>query len=233
MKITYSILALCIIAILITWTQLPEISRDDRRITALPWIIQTDAQGGSRVFDLDIGQSSIAQAEKVFQDTAEFGIFIESNGQQSLEAFFGQVRLAGLQARAVLNLQVDEATLNRYAAEAIDKSGQPSNSYKLKLPDELLPQLLQHSFTSLTYLPKLNIEDELITLRFGKPARTEIPKEKIRIWLYPEKGLSITRVEDEKPVFHYVRPRDFERYLSLESTERNSSENQGAVDAQN
>ena len=100
MKITYSILALLFIAILWTATQLPEISNDDHTITSLPWIIKTDSQGGSSVFGLNIEEASVRQAQAVFNDEAEFGIFIDNDGSQSLEAFFNYTQIAGLQARA-------------------------------------------------------------------------------------------------------------------------------------
>lgn len=213
MKVTYSILGLLFIAILWTATQLPEISTDDRSITTLPWIIKTDDKGGSSVFGLAIEQATVRQAQALFNDQAEFGIFLDSNGTQSLEAFFNQTRIAGLQARITLTLTATPLEMASYASQAIDKKGQPSNSYKLVLPSELTEKLLDHSFTSLTYLPKIKLEQGILHARFGKPDQVRTIDEKTQQWLFPNKGLAIMQTEGEKPVFQYVRPDQFDYYF--------------------
>jgi len=46
------------------------------------------------------------------------------------------------------------------------------------------------------------------------PQKTKIIDEQIQQWFYPDKGLSILAAEDEKPVFQYVRPDQFDFYFS-------------------
>jgi hypothetical protein len=219
MKITYSILALLFIAVLVTWTQLPEISNNDRLVTRLPWLIQTDETGGSRVFGLAIGGSTARQAQETFNDEAEFAVFIDSDERRSLEAFFNYTRIAGLQARITLTLKSTAAEIEAISRQAIDRKAQPSNSYKLVLPDELKETLLSHQFTSLTYQPKIKIEQQILQARFGKPGKILQTDEKTQQWLYPEKGLSILTSPDEKPVFIYVRPDRFDFYHNLSSND--------------
>jgi hypothetical protein len=77
MKITYSILGLLFISVLVTWTQIPDISSDNRSITNLPWIIKTDDHGGSSVFGLEIGKATARQAQTLFDDEATFAIFLD------------------------------------------------------------------------------------------------------------------------------------------------------------
>ena len=203
-----------------TWTQLPEITTDQRKITRLPWIIQTDEQGGSRVFGLAIEQATAGQAQEVFNDEAEFAVFIDKDGQQSLEAFFNYTNIAGLQARITLTLIADNDEVTALAAQSIEKKAQPSSSYKLKLPTDLHPQLFQYTFNSITYQPKIRIEKDILMARFGKPGRIEPMGEKTHQWLYPKKGLAISVSDEEKPVFIYVRPDRFNQYFpSIEENE--------------
>ena len=215
MKITYSILALLFIALLWTWTQMPEITTDDRKITELPWIIKTDKQGDSSVFGLAIERATVSEAQRLFKIEPKFGIFLDNNGNRSLEAFFNNTYLAGLQARITLTLDASEQQLDTYAAQSIDKKPQPSNSYMLVLPDELTTQLLNHTFTSITYQPKIKIEHDILRARFGSPTRVDRIDEDTRQWHYPEKGLLMTLVTDEKPVFHYVRPASYKEYIAV------------------
>jgi hypothetical protein len=218
MKITYSILALLFIAILWTWTQMPEISTNQELVTELPWIIKTDEQGGSEVFGLAIENATVRQAQQRFNDEAEFGIFLDKDGTRSLEAFFNHTYIAGLQARITLTLETSENELRLFAEQAIDKKAQPSNSYKLVLPSELNETLFNHRFSSITYQPKIKIEHEILIARFGKPDITTQPDSQTLQWHYPDKGLMITLVTDQKPVFHYVRPDQYNRYFSIRNS---------------
>ena len=219
MKITYSILALLFIALLWTWTQMPEITTDDRKITELPWIIRTDDQGGSSVFGLKIGAATVDQALQLFKVEPKFGIFLDTSGNRSLEAFFNNVYLAALQARITLTLDVSTQELDSYAAQAIDKKPQPSNSYMLVLPDELNTALLGHTFNSITYQPKIKLEHDILRARFGEPLKIDTIDEDTVQWHYPKKGLMMTLIRDEKPVFHYVRPDKYENYFMVPNTD--------------
>ncbi len=214
MKITYSILGLMFIAILWTWTQMPEIKTDDRVIDQLPWIIKTDPQGGSTIFGLKLESATVRQAEDTFLDEAKFGLFQDANNQYSLEAYFNGTRIAGLLARITLTLQATPEELQSMIKESLDKKGQPSNSYKYVLPDELKPSLYQRTFDSITYTPKINIEPDVLKLRFGEPDKTRTIDEETSHWYYPEKGLLIIISQEEKPVFLYVRPDKFETHFN-------------------
>jgi len=225
MKITLSILALLFISILVTWTQIPDISSDNRVITNLPWIIKTDGRGGSRVFGLEIGKATVRQAQTLFDDEAEFAIFLDNNGHQSLEAFFNYAQIAGLQARVTLILTTNPAELESLASQSIDKKGQQSNSYKLVLPTDLNENLLGHYFTSLTYQPKIKIKQDVLRARFGNPKEVKKINEQIQQWLYPRKGLSILLAKDEKPVFQYVRPNQFDFYFGRKVIKSDTGQN--------
>ena len=229
MKITYSILGLLFISILVTWTQIPDISSDNRTITNLPWIIKTDDKGGSSIFGLEIGKATARQAQVLFNNEAEFAIFLDNNGHQSLEAFFNYAQIAGLQARVTLILETNPAELESLASQAIEKKGQQSNSYKLVLPTDLNENLLGHHFSSLTYQPKIKIEQDVLQARFGNPEEVKMVNEQIQQWLYPKKGLSILLAEDEKPVFQYVRPDKFDSYFGDKQKENRSDNNEQAL----
>ena len=213
MKHIYIILGILFIALLVTWTQLPEITTDQRKITRLPWIIQTDEQGGASVFGLAIGQATVKQAQEIFNDEAEFAVFIDQDEQLSLETFFNYTNIAGLQARITLTLIADKDEIANLAEQAIEKKPQPSNSYKLKLPTDLHPILFEYAFNSITYQPKIRIEKDILMARFGKPHSIEPAGEQTYLWRYPKKGLQITVSDEEKPVFIYVRPDQFNQFF--------------------
>jgi len=229
MKITYGILGLLAIAILVTWTQMPDISTDNRVITTLPWIIKTDGKGGSSVFELEMEKATVRQAQTLFNNEAEFAIFNDQDGGQSLEAFFNYAQIAGLQARITLILKTTAAEIETLASQAIDKKGQLSNSYKLVLPTDLNGVLLDHAYTNLTYQPKIRIEKDILHARFGKPEEVVNIDTETQQWLYPTRGLSILLADDEKPVFQYVRPDQFDHYFARKTDKTDNSQDSQAL----
>ena len=62
----------------------------------LPWQIEVDDVGGSRVFDLDLGVSTLADAVAVLGDDYKLALFGAIDELPGLEAFFPTVALGGL-----------------------------------------------------------------------------------------------------------------------------------------
>ena len=137
--------------------------------------------------------------------------------------------MAGLQARITLTLKTTPQELESLANQAIDKKGQQSNSFKLVLPTDLNENLLNYTFSSLTYQPKVKLEQELLQARFGIPDTVKNIGEEAQQWLFPKKGLSILLAKNEKPVFQYVRPDQFDYYFGDKTNEPVPDQNEQAV----
>ncbi|TNG00693.1 MAG: hypothetical protein EP297_03395 [Gammaproteobacteria bacterium] len=192
--------------------------KDQRVMTDLPWIIETDNHGGSRVFGLDIGKSTIHDAVKIFSSEVEIGIFLDPDNSLSLEAYFDSVRLSGLLARVVLEIDATQDELHQMATRAIEKKAMPSNAWQFRLPNDIKQQLMMRQFISLSYMPKIDIENDILVKRFGQPDSTIKIDDSNQFWLYPKKGLVIAADEDGKELFQYVRPDEFERLQQAIST---------------
>lgn len=213
MKITYSILVLMFVAILWTWTQLPEIKTEGRIAQQqLPWLIKTDKQGNSSVFGLTLRQSTTRQAETVFNATARFKLQQDTAGD-TLEAHFDNIRIAGHAAHITLTLQASAREIQDIINRASNNTAQPGNGFPATLPDELKPSLYPRSINRITYVPKINIGTDVLRSRFGQAAKIQAVDEKTSYWHYPEKGLSIIHNKEKESVFRYVSPAQFEHYF--------------------
>ena len=77
---------------------------------SLPWQIEQTADGSSRVFGLVLGQSNLHEAEKSLRDVAEVSLFAteqeSGDTQHIVEAYFDKVKLGGLSARVVLEMEI-------------------------------------------------------------------------------------------------------------------------------
>jgi len=177
----------------------------------LPWQITITAEGGSRVFGVEIGLSNLADAEHAFKEPAEVSLFENQDGSRVVEAYFDSVDISGLRARIVLVMQLDKAQLEEMFNRGERLANMGGGRRKVTLSQADLAQLQQMPFSSLSYIPRHNLDGELIRQRFGEPAEKLLePKGKVEHWLYPDKGLDVALDPEGKEVLQYVRPEAFD-----------------------
>ena len=175
-----------------------------------PWQIEQMASGHTRVFSLVVGESTLGEAEQVFKESAEITLFSAKDSLPVIEAFFAEVNIGGLKSKMVMSIDIPadeiERMLNRGARIATLGSG----TRKVTLLDDDANRVRQLPIASITYLPSINLEPELIEKRFGQPSEKLADSESDAIhWLYPELGVDIALSEKNKEVIQYVMPKKF------------------------
>lgn len=181
--------------------------------TDLPWNIEHPAPGVTRVFGLTLGVSTTNDAEQHFREEAKTSLFKSPQGVLAVEAFFEQVNLAELKARIVIGIAVPEAELHDMYERGVRMSGIQSGK-KITLAPEDAARVRTLPIGSLTYMPSVRLDEEMIAKRFGQPAQRIREKESGAVhWLYPQNGLDITLAVEEKPVLQYVPPAEFDKLL--------------------
>lgn len=198
----------------------------DTEHAGFPWQIEQLPSGHTRVFNLTIGQSTLSEAEKTFKEISEVSLFVPENSTAVIEAFFGEVKIAGLKSKMVMAIDLSaeeiEAMYNRGTRIATMGSG----TRKVTLSNEDLLKVRQSVISSLTYLPKINLDAELLENRFGQPAEKLADAESDAIhWLYPELGVDIALSETKKEVIQYVMPEKFNAVIQPLKDAELSSEN--------
>jgi len=206
-NIPFLVLLFSIVAIIVGVYVLPG---KEQKAVNLPWQVEITQDGASSVFGMTLGKTTLAEAEKELAEPAEVSLFVPAEGQKVIEAYFDSVDISGLRARIVIVMQVSqeeiEAMFNRGARVANMGGGRR----KVTLSDQDMEYLHQMPIGSLTYIPRVNLDAELVSARFGKPAeRIAEPNGKVVHWLYPDKGLDIALDAEGKEVLQYVRPADF------------------------
>lgn len=185
--------------------------RDGQR--NLPWQIEHPAPDTTRVFGLTLGTSTAAEAEQHFREAGKPSLFRSPAGQLAAEMFFEQVELAGLKARIVIGIAVPAGELQAMYERGLRVSGTGSGKKITPAPDDVA-RLRTLPIGSLTYMPAVRLEEEIIGKRFGQPAQRIREKGSGAVhWLYPQHGLDITPGGEEKPVLQYVPPKEFDRLL--------------------
>jgi hypothetical protein len=213
-QIVLSILGVAVLAFLGVLLLMP--ASIEEGPTRLPWHIEQDVSGHTKVFGFTIGETTLAEVRELFGEDGKVNLFQDPGREEAygVEAFFDQVHLQRLRADFVITLDVDQATLAAMYERGLRISQMGSGSRKIRLDPEDLEALASRPIRTISYLPKARLDNELIEQRFGAPAlRLTEPKTDIVHWLYPERGLDIGREPGGNVVIQYVDPDDFDRVL--------------------
>lgn len=180
----------------------------------LPWNLQVDSEGNLSVFDLVLGESNLAQARNSFQAQGKANLFLTPENRYMVEVYFQNIYLSGLKADVVLNLELPEERAKEMfeRGERISKLG--TGARKVDLSSSDMERLAQEKIGFITYIPAADLDEALITSRFGEPQRKVQEADTTTIhWLYPANGLDIAVNPEGKEVFQYVNPADFDQVL--------------------
>lgn len=182
--------------------------------TDLPWRIEPQPDGGSRVLGLHLGRATLADAGARWPDEPlKPALVRDPQGRFTLEAYVERVQAGFVQGKVVLTGEVDAATLQRWADRATHREPQPSGAHRLTLHADDEADARRTPVTGLVFLPAARIDETTAVDRFGPPAERLATADGQVHLLYPPLGLviSLDPLGRGKPVLQYVAPRDFVR----------------------
>ncbi len=176
----------------------------------LPWKIEQTTSGNIKVFDITLGVTTIDEAVNHLETGTEISMYISKEGVQRVEAYFNNVELHGLGAKVVATADLTTAERKAMYERGVRINQQDSGIRKVELDPADIARTYQATVTSLTYIPFINLKDELVLKRFGEPTqRIKQRNSDVVHWLYPELGLSIAMSPSEKEVLQYISPARF------------------------
>lgn len=181
-----------------------------------PWQIEVTPTGNTRVFGLTLGESTLQQAELVFGAMSELSLFepVPGQGQRVVEAYFDKVTLGGLSARVVVVMNFTEDQLQTMFERGVRISTLGDGSRKVMLHADDIRQVRDTAIYTITYLPRISLNKELLEKRFGKPDQLVIEKDTAtQHWLYPKKGLDVALDKNNSSVLQYIAPTKFEKLI--------------------
>lgn len=177
--------------------------------TDLPWQITVNPDGSSRVFDLELGSATLADAMAKFGGLEGLAVFEPKDGPLALEGYFGNVQLGPLTAKVIIGLAASSAELEAIRATSIKREGSPTGDWKYILGDT--PQ--QHAgrrVRVISYVPGTrSLDADFFRQRFGEPDAWLQENERAVSWFYPRIGLSVLIDDNAREVLEYLPPRDF------------------------
>ena len=190
-------------------------TENSKTLTGLPWQIDILADGSTKVFGLQIGGSRLSEALEILGGDMDLAIITATDMQESgnLEMYYGFYKAGLLSGKLILQTDASEQNIKRWSNNSPGFEYMASGlAKKHLLLNEDLPQALDEIIISLTFIPAVNLDEDVILARFGKPEKS-IQLSGVTHFLYPEKGLDIALHEDSKEVLQYVAPNSFQQLI--------------------
>jgi len=190
-------------------------SKSTETLTGLPWQIEILSDGSTQVFGLHIGASRLSDAIKILGNDMDLAVIAATDEPGNLEMYYGHYKAGLLSGKLVLQTRAKKQDIKRW------RDNSPKFEYmasglakKYILLENDLPQILDQRIVSLTFIPAVNLDEEVILDRFGEPHQ-RIQSAGVSHYLYPAKGLDIALHEKSKEVLQYVPPDEFQQLIQL------------------
>ncbi|MFN4147926.1 MAG: hypothetical protein ACK4E4_00045 [Rhodocyclaceae bacterium] len=178
---------------------------------ALPWHIERLPSGGSRVFGLVLGESTLEDAFQQLGSDAQVALIVASGETGSVEAYYDNAHAGPITGKMILTLETTRQQREAMLERAVKAEITENAARRVTLAKADLQALRSARLAGITFIPLADLAEDVILQRFGTPAETIRIDERISHWLYPDKGLDVQFDAKGKEVLQYVAPADFYR----------------------
>ena len=212
MKFALSLIALVLLA-LITPFFLPGAGKQAGvdPDSNLPWQIAVDGRGGSSVFGLKPGVSTLGDVRRRLGEQIEVAIIAEPNEIGSLEGYYAQVPLGFVLARVIVTVDVSDEAISAMRERAVRAKHMESTTRRITLHPDDLAAADRLPIRAISVIPTVNLDEATIVQRFGEPGERIVVSDKRTHLLYPKLGLDVLVDKEGKELLQYVAPQQFAR----------------------
>jgi hypothetical protein len=177
----------------------------------LPWQITVDGQGGSSVFGLRPGVSTLGDVRRRLGDEIEVAIIAEPNEVGSLEGYYGQLPLGFVLAKMIVTVDVPDEAISAMRERAVKAKHMESTTRRITLHPDDLAAVDRLPIRAIAVIPTVNLDEATVVQRFGEPGERIVVSDKRTHLLYPKFGLDVVVDKDGKELLQYVAPQQFAR----------------------
>ena len=187
-KIILSVLAAALMAFIGLWLLLSIIPDERAGLHLYPWDVTQDAAGRTRVFNLTLGDSTLADVRALLDEEGKVNLFSNPDGSYSVEVYFDDIILSNIRADWIVTLGLDQDQLAAMYDRGLRVSTMSSGSRRVTMAPEDIENLTGVPIRGLTYLPWKSLEPRDIDGNFGTPAEQRTESTGVVHWLYPDQG---------------------------------------------
>lgn len=169
------------------------------------------ADGSSRVFGIQLEESTVAETLSTLGEDHELAIISDQNDRSGLEIYYSHFSAGPIKGKLIIAVTAAQETLEKMQARANSSSYTASGSRKFLITAEDLHQIQHWPVNNIAFIPSASLDEDIIKARFGQADQVVSISEDETHFLYPHKGLDITLNANGKEVLQYVAPRSFSR----------------------
>lgn len=179
----------------------------------MPWQVTRSQDGAtSTVFGLTLGESTVRDAVGKLGRRYELALFQDKTDRLSLEAYFRDAVVGGLNARLVLSARLPDGILTAIRTHGGEGKPTADGGRRYPVSEADTSAALGAVVTAITYMPVVKFDADLVRKRFGEPAERVATQDGAH-WLYPELGLDLLLGDNGEALLQYVPPPEFEQRL--------------------
>jgi hypothetical protein len=184
--------------------------RGDQAISGLPWQVEALPNGQSRVFDLVIGASTLADGRQRFGSDGDPAIVAAPGEIGSLEMYFTDVTAGAITGKLILTAELPDNVIAGMWQRAAKVEYMQSSTKKATPAEQDLATANGAAIRAITFIPSVNLDEAVVLQRFGRPNERLRTSETVEHFLYPERGLDVILDTNGKELLQYVAPSRFE-----------------------
>lgn len=211
------ILIVLLVAVVLLWIFQQPKTNEPVTVEGTPWQISVLPDGNSRVFGLILGKDTFVDAQLVLGIGYELAVISPMDGSAGLEMYYSRYRAGPITGKLVVVADVNPEQLDALKQQASQVTTLQNGTKQYVFGEHTEEKIGTYKIKSLTFIPTINLDAELLQSRFGEPDEVVVDAvdSKQQHYIYSEKGLDIVLSEEGKEVMQYVAPKDFELLLKL------------------
>ena len=212
MKFALSLIALVVLALIVPFF-IPGAGKQQGvdPNSNLPWQISVDGQGGSSVFGLRPGVSTLGDVRRRLGEEIEVAIIAGPDEIGALEGYYAQVPLGFVLARMVVTVDAKNELISAMRERALKAKHMESTTRRITLNPDDLKAVERLPISAISVIPTVNLDEATIVQRFGEPGERIAVSARRTHLLYPKLGLDVVVDQDGKELLQYVAPQQFAR----------------------
>lgn len=210
MKITIAVLLLIIAAFAARILLSPPTdTAAGKPVEGLPWQIEVLPDGNSKVSGVTIGASTLGDLRDRFGRDLELALVAAPGETGDVEAFFQDVTLGAVSGKLVATADIAPVKIEPMRQRAIKVEYMQSSTRRWTLAADDQTASYAAPIRALAFIPSINLDEQVVLQRFGKPTERIRTTDHTEHFLYPERGLDVILDSEGKEVLQYVPPRQF------------------------
>ena len=178
--------------------------------SGMPWQIETLPSGESRVFDLTLGRSTLADAKARFGTEMQLALVAEPDEDGNVEGYYESATAGFVAGKLIVTAELPKDVIEGMRERAPKTEYMQSTTRKAKLADADLAAALAAPIRGMAFIPSAQLDEAIVLERFGQPTERIRVNDHVEHLLYPAKGLDLVLDSKGKELLQYMAPARFE-----------------------